>query len=156
LSSKVKEFNGLSRDQLSVLQFTVLGALCCVDLTRVNKVFPLVALKAVPSAPPYVAGVMNLHGRAVPVIDLAMRLSLPNTQPYTLDTPIVLVAAGAREYGLIVQEILEVETLKVTQVSAEKLFAAEVPSFVNAINTARGLSLLIDVERLLDFATAAA
>jgi chemotaxis-related protein WspB len=39
------------------------------------EVLPLVALKRVPPAPPYLAGLLNYHGAAVPVIDLNLLMN---------------------------------------------------------------------------------
>ena len=42
-----------------------------LPLRVVRRVLPLVELKSLPLAPDAVAGLMNLHGESVPVIDLA-------------------------------------------------------------------------------------
>ena len=59
-------------------------------LRAVQRVLPLMELKRLPLAPPAVAGLMNLHGQPVPVIDLALLAgAIPSADQ--VDTRIVVV-----------------------------------------------------------------
>ncbi|MEQ1831699.1 MAG: chemotaxis protein CheW [Candidatus Eisenbacteria bacterium] len=57
--------------------FRVAGALFGVEVERVQEVVRNVAVTRVPPAPPAVAGLLNLRGRIVPVVDLRVLLGLP-------------------------------------------------------------------------------
>ena len=61
----------------------------------------------VPGAPPYVAGLVQVRGRVVPVVDLRARFGLPAAEP-TLDTRIVVAQHGERTVGLLVDSAREV------------------------------------------------
>ena len=80
---------------------------------HVSRVLPLMELKQLPQAPVYVAGLMNLHGTPVPVIDLcALALGSPCTAHF--DTRILLVdylvdEGTWRMLGLIVERVTGVE-----------------------------------------------
>ena len=80
---------------------------CGVSLHQVNKIFSLMALTAVPTAPNYLAGVFNYHGSMVPVIDLSLRLGQKPVAIYSSNTPIVLCNALENEafLGLIVSSV---------------------------------------------------
>lgn len=54
----------------------------------------------VPGCAPYVAGVVQIRGRVIPVIDLRSRFGLPPIAR-TLDSRVIVVADGARQVGLI-------------------------------------------------------
>jgi chemotaxis-related protein WspB len=61
-----------------------------LEAARIICVLPLMDVKAIPHAPPGVAGVFNYHGTPVPLIDIS-ELILGQPAPRHLSTRIVLV-----------------------------------------------------------------
>lgn len=61
----------------------------------------------VPGAPPYVAGLVQVRGEVVPVVDLRARFGLPAAEA-SLDTRVVVVLGDHRKVGLKVDEAREV------------------------------------------------
>ena len=61
----------------------------------------------VPGAPPFVAGIVQIRGRVVPVVDLRIRFGEPTTAA-TLDTRIVVGQYRDRVVGLLVDSAREV------------------------------------------------
>ncbi len=61
----------------------------------------------VPGAAEHVAGLVQIRGAVVPVVDLRARFRLPPAEP-TLDTRVVVVQAGARRVGLLVDSARDV------------------------------------------------
>ncbi len=59
---------------LAVL-FSVDSDRYALEAKDIIEVLPLVALKRVPPAPPYLAGLLNYHGTSVPVIDLNLLMT---------------------------------------------------------------------------------
>jgi purine-binding chemotaxis protein CheW len=70
----------------------------------------MAALAAVPDAPSFVLGLLDLRGRVVPVVDLRRRLGLPATEP-GLSTTICVVEAGGRGFGLVADAVTDVRPL---------------------------------------------
>jgi purine-binding chemotaxis protein CheW len=62
----------------NVIVFTVGAARYAVELRWVREVVTLGFVTAVPTAPPAVGGVCNLHGTILPVLDLAALLNPPD------------------------------------------------------------------------------
>src|SRR3989338_336762 len=60
----------------SFLLFTAQDMRLCVRLEHCIKILPLMALQALPGAPPHLVGLMNLHGEGVQVVDIAACLDL--------------------------------------------------------------------------------
>jgi chemotaxis-related protein WspB len=84
-----------------------------LPLKAVERVLPAMELKQLPQAPAFVAGIMDLHGQAVPVIDLTRLSGLERGELLT-DTRILLVQypRAGRLLGLLadrVQGIAEVD-----------------------------------------------
>jgi purine-binding chemotaxis protein CheW len=61
----------------------------------------------VPGTPAYVAGLVQIRQRVVPVVDLRARFGLPRSAP-TLDSRVVVVQTGTRAVGLLVDSAREV------------------------------------------------
>ena len=99
---------------MKVLVFQIGAERYGLALGTVLRVLPVVALKHVPLAPSFVAGLMDLHGEPVPVIDLSCLAGLPPPQVW-FDTRIILVeyrlgGPGAR-LGLQAEHVTGIETL---------------------------------------------
>jgi len=61
------------------LTFTLNGEAYALDIFHVTEILEYRSLTVVPMMPDFIRGVINLRGRAVPVIDLAIRFGRGNT-----------------------------------------------------------------------------
>jgi purine-binding chemotaxis protein CheW len=105
---------------------------------------------AVPNSPPYLAGIVQVRGRVVPVIDLRARFELPAT-PRTIDSRIVVAQLGERVIGLLVDAAREVARLDPEHVRPPPaMIAAQSAGVVRAIaQLGKRMVMLIDLEKLL-------
>ncbi|HEY0987497.1 MAG TPA: chemotaxis protein CheW [Kofleriaceae bacterium] len=104
----------------------------------------------VPGAPPYVAGLVQVRGRVVPVVDLRKRFGLPATE-HELAHRIVVVQVGSRVAALLVDAAREVIQLDETSFQdVPELVKQQSNGFVAGIVTVAGrLFLIADVPRLI-------
>lgn len=72
------------------ITFKLGDELFAIDVAQVREVLELTLVTRVPTAPPYMRGVVNVRGKAVPVVDLRMKFGLPVT-PDTLASRIVVM-----------------------------------------------------------------
>ena len=87
----------------------------------------------VPGSPPYVAGLVQVRGRVLPVIDARARFGLPPVER-TLDTRVVVGQLGARTVGLIVDSAREVVKLDPEQLKPPPpLVDEQAHGFVKAV-----------------------
>ena len=104
----------------------------------------------VPGAPVFVAGLVQVRGRLVPVVDLRVRFGLPPIE-HSLDRRIIVVQVGARVAGLLVDSSREV--LRLDDERFEKppeMIGQQAAGYVRAVATvAKRLVLLIDVPRVI-------
>lgn len=104
----------------------------------------------VPGAPAFVAGLVQVRGRLVPVVDLRARFGLPQVER-TIDSRVIVVKIGARVAGLLVDSAREV--VKIDEGSYEpppELVGAQAAGFVKAVATvAKRLMLVVDVPRVI-------
>jgi purine-binding chemotaxis protein CheW len=61
-------------------------------------------------APDFVAGVINLRGRVIPVADLRKRFGLPVTEP-TNESRALVVDISGDDVGVIVDAVTEVQCI---------------------------------------------
>ena len=75
-----------------------------LPVASVLEVTRMVALAPLPDGPPWMAGVVDLRGLPVPVVDLAARLGRTAQAP-VLDRRIVVTGDPADPVGLIVDDV---------------------------------------------------
>jgi purine-binding chemotaxis protein CheW len=61
-----------------------------IDVVQVREVLELAQITRVPTAPSYLRGVVNVRGRAIPVVDLRQKFGLPPVAD-TVDSRIVVM-----------------------------------------------------------------
>jgi chemotaxis-related protein WspB len=119
----------------------------------IARVLPLMELKALPQAPSFVAGLMNLHGQAIPVIDLC-RLACGRPHAARFDTRILLIDHAPLEgrmhpLGLIAEKVEGIISLAPDQL-AEAGVDNEGAPYLGKVATHGGrIVQLIGAERLL-------
>ncbi len=104
----------------------------------------------VPGAPAFVAGLVQVRGKLVPVVDLRTRFGLGAVER-TLDNRVIVVKVGTRVAGLLVDSAREV--VRLDEASFEpppELLDNQASGFVKAVATqAKRLLLVVDVPRLI-------
>ena len=104
----------------------------------------------VPGAPPYVAGIVQVRGRIVPVVDMRTRFGLAPIE-HSIDRRVVVVQIGTRVAGLLVDRAREV--LQIDAAAFERppeMIEQQSAGFMKAVATiAKRLFLLIDVPRVI-------
>lgn len=101
-----------SSPTLALLIFKVDEQLYGLPVNNVTRIIEMVAITPLPGVPEVIEGIINLHGKVVPIMDLRRHFNLPACA-YSLHTPIILVNLISHDYilGLIVdmvEDVLEV------------------------------------------------
>lgn len=138
---------------MKLLVFHIGPARYGLRLAGVKRVLPAAELKPLPLTPAYVAGLLDLHGAPVPVIDLAQAAGLaPSALRY--DTRIVVVdhtvggdGGGVRALGLLVERVQGVQELDAALLADAGVRGA--PFLGQVASDAGGMLQLVEVEHLL-------
>ncbi len=118
---------GAAGDGTQFLTFALGAEEYGVAILNVQEIKGWSPVTPIPSTPPYVKGVMNLRGTIVPVIDLRLRLGLPEAEYGPFTVIIVLTVAG-KTVGTIVDAVSDVLTIADADVQTT-------PSFGGAVDT---------------------
>jgi purine-binding chemotaxis protein CheW len=94
-------------DSFQVIVFRVGGHEFAFDIFRVQRIVPFRPPAAVPEAPPFLEGVLQIEGAVVPVIDLRKRFELPYA-PLGPETRILVVEVDGAAVGAVVDGASEV------------------------------------------------
>lgn len=108
-----------SRNDNQYLTFNLERELFALDISSVREVLELVNITRVPRTPEYIRGVINLRGRAVPVVDLKMKFGIGATER-TVNTCIIIVEVSLDGESTVlgaladsVQEVYEMESSQI-------------------------------------------
>ncbi|MDB4907039.1 MAG: chemotaxis protein CheW [Gemmatimonadetes bacterium] len=145
------------------LSFVLAGEEYAVEILRVKEIIEYESLTRVPAMPAAVRGVINLRGRVVPVVDLALRFGL-GASPLTRRSCIVMVELAAQAsstsdsslvVGIICDEVSEVLDLAADQVQPPPAFGTAVGAeYLQGLAEAgKKFVLLMNIERALDTST---
>jgi purine-binding chemotaxis protein CheW len=103
------------------------GRRLALPITTVVEVLRMVALTPLPEAPEWVAGMVNVRGDAMPVIDLRTRLSRP-PRDYGVDTPLIVVTALGRRMAVVADAAVGVRDVPATDLDdPDELLGADIP-----------------------------
>lgn len=130
--------------------FKVADAEYVLPAAEVLHMESFVCATRVPGAPAYVAGLVQIRRRVVPVVDLRLRFGLPAVEP-TLDSRVVVVQSGERAVGLLADSAREVVNIAADQLRPPpELIAAQSAGYVTRVaQTGARLFMLIDVGKVV-------
>ena len=133
------------------------GQLFGLPIVHVQDVFMPERLTRVPLAPPEIAGVLNLRGRIVTLIDLRCRFGLGQREDGNASMAIGVESRG-ESYGLLIDSVGEVLKLDAAAREPNPINLDQRLACVSAgIHRLDGqLLIVVDVDRVLDIGAKAA
>lgn len=108
-----------SEETLDLFEFEAAGQAYALPLHAVDRVEPFAALSPIPDVPPVVAGLLDLHGAALPVFDLRRRIEGQRGE-YGLDAKLIIGHTATRRFAVAASDVRGV-----TVVSKQHLEALE-------------------------------
>ena len=132
------------------IAFRVGGGEYAVDAREVLHLETFTEATHVPGAPAFVAGLVQVRGKLVPVVDLRTRFGV-GTAERTLDNRVIVVKVGARVAGLLVDSAREIVQLDETKFEPPpELVGDQAAGFIKAVAaSAQRLLLVVDVPRVI-------
>ena len=121
-----------------LITFEVGGQVFGLDIMAIREIRAWTPVTRLPRVPRYVAGVVNLRGTVLPVIDLAARLGWEPTEP-TPRHAIIVTQLGNQASGLIVESVSDIVTI-----SGDQLQPPPVTSNDSIVMFLEGLAAIDD------------
>jgi purine-binding chemotaxis protein CheW len=148
MSSKTQSSEGLVAEYVTAV---IGGQLFGLPISRVQDVFMPERLTRVPLSSGEIAGVLNLRGRIVTVVDMRARLGLPKAEDGKLPMAVGVDLRG-ESYGLLIDTIGEVlrlpdEGREENPVNLDPRMA----KFAGGVHRLDGqLMVVLDIDRVLE------
>lgn len=127
-----------------------------LDARAVREIVWLPELSPIEELPPHIAGVFNLRGRIVPVMDLSLRFVHPR-EPFLPQDRVIVIDSDGGCTGIIANELYDVLAIPQAAIEGAGSYqgAGSRAQFVSGeAKLADGLAMLLDVDALLRSAPA--
>ena len=130
--------------------FKVAGSEYALPASDVLQMESFTGATPVPGSRPWVAGVMQVRGRIVPVVDVRTRFGLPAIER-TLDSRVVVALFGARPVALLVDAAREVIKLDEAQIKPPpEIVAREANGLVKGVaQVGTRIVMLLDFAKVI-------
>ena len=122
-----------------------------IDAILIQEVIMVGELTPVRHAPEYVAGIRNLRGRIITVIDLSLRLGLGSVA-LTPESRILITDWKGEPVGMLVDQVTEAILVPIDQLEAAppNLHGVQMQRMLGVFRYGERLGALLDLDALLD------
>jgi purine-binding chemotaxis protein CheW len=137
--------------QREFITFEVGGQLFGLDIMVIREIRAWTPATKLPRVPHYVAGVVNLRGTVLPVIDLAARLGWASTEA-TPRHAIIVTQVNGQARGMIVDSVSDIITLAAEALQPPPASSAEdiVPFIEGLAAIDDQMVMILDLNRIND------
>jgi purine-binding chemotaxis protein CheW len=136
--------------ELQVVGFRIGRETFGLPISIVREIVRVPEITAVPNAPDYIEGVINLRGRIIPVVDLRKRFG-EEVEAASKKHRIVVVEMESRRIGLLVNSASEVLKIPPSEIEApHNVFQEGELNYITGVGKLRGrLVILLDLNKVL-------
>ncbi len=135
-----------------LLLFRVGSLVCAAEAERVREILPWLAPTRIPGAPAVVAGLVNVRGTLVTVVDgwRALHQPEPSADGGPGTTVLLQVGAGGKVLGFTVDEVVDLLSVGGEALERRQALAGMDPTLVRAVGRRAGqLFVVLDTDALL-------
>lgn len=136
------------RSLLRLVVFAIDGQRYGLHLPVVERVLPMIAVSPLPKGPAIALGVINVHGRVVPVLDIRRRFDL-SPRDYGLTAHLLLARTSQRLLALPVDEVLGVQEVAADAVTPPDAVLPGIAHVAGIVTLADGLLFIHDLDAFL-------
>lgn len=121
-----------------------------VSIQTVHEIVRLMEITAVPDAPAYIEGVINLRGKIIPVVDLRKRFGEKTITP-SKKNRILVAEVGTKMVGLVVDSASEVLKIPSTNIDPPpNVFEEGELNYVTGVaKLDKRLIILVDLSKIM-------
>ncbi len=128
-----------------ILTFFADNKFYAFKIVEVTDIIEIPEITFIPTLPAYFKGMMNHRGKAIPVVDFAKRMNLPDPV-YTERSCVIVVEIGTLQAGIMVDRVSDVEDIAPEMIARSPIEGGTVKFFIT--ENKKRISLL-DPDRLV-------
>ncbi len=132
---------------MQIVRFGLGGQLLAFPVESVREVVTSTHFSAVFHAPPFVRGLINVRGEAVPVFDPGVLFDLPDSGSGEEEV-VVLIEDGGLTAGILAQRPVDIRDLADDELSEATKAAPNIEAIRHVAQLDEGLVLILDAHRL--------
>lgn len=134
------------------LTFLLGGEVFAINILNIREILEYSPLTPVPMTPDFIAGVLNLRGSVVPVINLALRFDKPDSE-ITKRTSIVIVEITHDDQKMDIGVIVDIvnEVIEMPEVEPAPAFGASIRTdFIEGMGKVNdGFTIILNLNHVL-------
>ena len=119
-----------------------------LDLSVVERIVPIVEFAPLPSAPDVVAGVVNVGGLIVPVLNIRQRLQLPGRE-IALSDLLIIANTSKRTVAIVVDTVLGILEIREDDVTPANAVLPGIEYVEGVLKLPDGIVLIHDLDTFL-------
>jgi len=152
-----EESAGSLGETVQFVTFTIGNEAYGIPVEVVGEVIHMQPVADVPGVPPFIEGITNLRGNVVPVVNVRMRLGLPQA-PENGDERIMVVEHNGESIGFLVDDVQEVVEVAVSDIEPPSpvVCSADTDFILGIAKTDAGFVIVLDIDQTLDRGSARA
>lgn len=118
---------------------------------KIREIIQLMDITAVPNAPEFVKGVINLRGKVIPVVDLGLKLGLPDVGNDHQTCIIITEMPGNKGLaGIIADAVSDISYINGTDIDDAVQSHLQAEYIFGMAKTSRGVRILLDIDKTLN------
>ena len=140
----------------SYLIFRINSSLYGISTLAVKEIFLLPKLTPIVEAPPGIVGVVDVRGQVLPIMDLNLRFG-QRTYDYALSNQVIVLEQGAKNLGVIADEVREVRDIPeadaIAQLEGDKSSPGSSDRFTtNVVRSQDNILAIVNLANLFNYA----
>jgi purine-binding chemotaxis protein CheW len=148
---QASEAGNVEAGEIALVCFSVGETKYAAVVASICEVIRMVEITPVPDAPSFIAGIINLRGEIIPVIDLRKRLGVPSVS-YGTNTVILIAEIDGKKRGVVVDGVSSVLSVPLSAVDfADTENGQSLGDISGAARLPDGVLVILDLCKLLDF-----
>lgn len=127
-----------------------------IEILKIQEIIGIMEVTAVPKAPTFIRGIINLRGSVIPIVDLRSKFQMPPKEDSEKTCVIVVNVESPHcerkvTMGIIVDEVSEVLAISGSQIDPPPDFGAAVDTkFIQGIGKLeKKVAILLDIDKVL-------
>ena len=137
-----------ARSFLEITEFRLASEMYGIESSFVREVYPLKDFTPLPGVPPFVLGIVNVHGQILSVVDLKKFFNLPDKGLGELNKVIIL-RNGGMEFGILADAVLGTQSVPHDAIQAPPVTVTGIGAeYLKGVTGER--VILLDAQKILD------
>lgn len=127
-----------------------------VNIMDVKEIVKIQPIRAIPNAPYYMVGILNLRGQIIPIIDLHRRFHIGGDSDKVeldeLESGFIILNIAGMQMGIIIDKISRVVQINKSEVQEAPQMMGGIGSeyIVGVVQEENGYLIILDTEKLFD------